>query len=90
MTPQRDTKATLSIFYGRQVLRRAEMVPDKKKIVDIQAFFYFFLRHSKNFGDFFFTKLVGVLLKNHQNLLKITWISRRQPASPFLFFIFFL
>ncbi len=39
----------LSIFYGRRVLRLAQIVPDKKKI-GLSAFFLFFLRHySKEF-----------------------------------------
>ena len=33
--------------------------------------FNFLLRHYNKFGDFF-TKSVGFLLKNHQNLSKIT------------------
>ena len=61
----------------------------QEKKVDIQTFFYFFLRHCKKFGDFF-TKSVGFLLKSHRNLSKITQISRRQPASRFLFLFFFL
>ena len=60
-----------------------------RKKLTFKLFFYFFLRHSKKFGDFF-AKSVEFLLQNHWNLLKITQISRRQPASRFLFFIFFL
>ncbi len=78
-----------SIFYGRRILRQTEIVSDRKKKLTFKLFFYFFLRHSKKFGDFF-TKLVGFVLKNHQNLSKITRISRRQPASKFLFLSFFL
>ncbi len=35
----------------------------QKKKVDIQEFFYFFLRHSKKLGGFFFTKSVAFLLR---------------------------
>ena len=38
-----------------------KLFPTGKKVV-IKAIFYFFPRHSKEFGDFF-TKLVGFLLK---------------------------
>ena len=31
----------LSIFYGRRVLRLAQIVPDKKKKLDFQHFFFF-------------------------------------------------
>ncbi len=46
---------------------------------------YFSLRHSKQFGDFF-AQSVEFLLENHRNLLKITQISQRQPASRLLLF----
>ncbi len=45
-----------------------KLLPTGKK-VDVQALFYFFLRHSKKSGDFF-TKLVGFLLKKSSKSLE--------------------
>ena len=61
----------------------------QEKKVDIKAFFFFFLRLSNKLGGFV-TKSVPFLFKYRQNLLKINRISRRQPVSRFLLFIFFL
>ncbi len=79
----------LSIFYGRRVLQRAKIVPDKKKNLTFKDFFIFSSDILKRW-EVFFTESVVFLLKYCQNLLKINQISRRQPASRFLFFIFFL
>ena len=58
-------KAMLSIFYGRRVLRRAKIVPDKKKKLTFKHFFIFSSDILK-VGSF--TKSVGFLLKYRQNL----------------------
>ncbi len=52
-------RAMLSIFYGRRVLRLAQIVPDKKK--GLSAFFLFFLRHcSKAFLFYFLGHIAGI------------------------------
>ena len=54
------TKAMFSIFYGRRVLRLAQIVPNKKKKIGISAFFLFFLRHcSKAFLFYFLRHIAG-------------------------------
>ncbi len=44
-----NNKAMLSIFYGRRVLRRAKMVPDKKKRLTFKHFFIFSFDILKSF-----------------------------------------
>ena len=79
----------LSIFYGRRVLRQAKIVPDEKKKLTFKHFRIFSSDILKSLEGFF-TESVGFLLKYRQNFLIINLISRQQPASRFLFFIFFL
>ena len=52
------------------------------------SFFFVFSSDMLKSLDFFFTKSVGYLLNVHRNFLKITRISRRQPATRFLFYFF--
>ncbi len=61
--------------------------PRQEKKVDIQAFFYFFLRHCKKLGCFF-TKSVGFLLKYRQNLLKILEFPDDSQRVDFYFLFF--
>ncbi len=63
-------KAMLIIFYGRRVLRRAKIYPDKKKSWQ-SSFFLFFSSDILKSWEVFLTKSVGFLLKYFQNLRKI-------------------
>ncbi len=61
-----------------------KLFPTGKKLT-FKLSFIFSFNIIKKFGDFF-TESVSFLLKNHRNILNIARISRRQPASRFLYF----
>ena len=77
-----------SIFYGRQILRWTEIVPDGKQ-VDIQASLYFFLRHSKKFGDFFY-KVGRFSVKNSSRFLENNPHFPTKANKQIFIFTFFL
>ncbi len=64
--------AILSIFNKSS----DEQTYDNKNSLLSSFFFHFFLQHSK-----LFYKIGMIPIKNHRNLLKITWISWPHPAS---------
>ena len=74
-------------FMGNGSPDEAKLFPTGEK-VDIQAFFYFFLRHSKKFGDLF-TKSVGFLFKKLAKSLEKTRISKATASRKIFISLFF-